>query len=102
MSHQEQEDILARLGLSGLNMTVSKGGPPGPGNPPIGGAAADPGKAPPATSGGAEGSEDGGAGEGGEKYKNPGSLTLLTTYVRTFLFIFQDLNSVIQGEYCIS
>ena len=80
MSQMSQDDILDRLGL---NMTVTRGKdkPPGPGNTPIRGAAADPGKAPPAASGGAEGSGNGGAGEGGEKDKNPGSLTSLTMYV---------------------
>ena len=60
MSQMSQDDILDRLGLN-MTVTRGKGKPPGPGTTPIGGAAADPGKAPPAAAGGAEGSESGGA-----------------------------------------
>ena len=80
MSNQSQEDILARLGL---NMTVTKGVPPGPVDSPLTteGPAADPGTASPATSGGASGSQGGGPKEKGEREKNPVSRTTQNTYV---------------------
>ena len=86
---QAPEDILKRLGVK---TTVTRHGPkpPGPGNSPKGGATV-PSLAPPAASGGAEGMETDGAGVGGERDKNPGSLTSMTTYVEDISFLFQDL-----------
>ena len=78
MSNQLQEDIVARLGL---NMTVTKGVPPGPvDSPSTGGPGADPGNVPPAASGGASGSLGGGPEEKGEREKNPGSQTSQNMY----------------------
>ena len=93
MSQQLQEDILARLGL---NMTVTKGVPPGPVDIPLTteGPAADPGSVPPAASGGASGLQGGGPEENGGRGRKTLSLGLLKTRM------FQDI-SILGLELCI-
>ena len=75
---QDPQDLLKKLGVK---TTVTRRGPKPPG----------PSLAPPAASGCAEGMETDGAGVGGERDKNPGSFTSMTTYVEDISFLFEDL-----------
>ena len=78
----------------GVTTTVTKRGPIPPGETrglPLEGQDAAPGQGTPApTASPSQGAGVGGEGEGGERDKNPGSATSLTTYVQTFLFFLQD------------
>ena len=100
MSHNMSEDPQELLKKLGVKTTVTRRGPipAGPPGPPLGGGTMAPGQdTPAATAGGAKGAETGGAGEGGERDKNPGSATSFTTYVGDISFLISGLILCFKG-----